>query len=84
MLSLIFHAKCCRLWTFFNSSRNTIRLSNSLDPDQGSNCLQRLSADDKSHCCKEKKLNCVATKCDKDRSRDNLGYDEKTFIAVFV
>ena len=38
--------------------RNTISVSNSLDPDQdlhsvgpdlGSNCLQRLSADDKSH-----------------------------------
>ena len=38
--------------------RNTIRVSNSLDPDQasrffrpdlGPNCLQRLSADDKSH-----------------------------------
>ena len=37
----------------------TIRVSNSLDPDQarhfvgpdlGSNCLLRLSADDKSHC----------------------------------
>ena len=41
-----------------NSFRNTIRVSNSLDPDQdrhsvgpdlGSNCLQRLSADDKTH-----------------------------------
>ena len=48
---------CCRLLTFFkinffskNSSRNTIRLSNVLDPDQdrhsvgpdlGPNCLQR-------------------------------------------
>ena len=40
-----------------NSFRNTIRVSNSLDPDQaltfagpdlGSNCLQRLSADDTS------------------------------------
>ena len=40
-----------------NSFRNTIRVSNSLDPDQdrrsvgpnlGPNCLQRLSADDKS------------------------------------
>ena len=40
-----------------NSSRNTIRISNSLDPDQdrqnvcpdlGPNCLQKLSADDKS------------------------------------
>ena len=51
----------CRLLTFFkiiffkNSFRNTIRLSNSLDPDQarhfvgldlGPNCLQRSSADD--------------------------------------
>ena len=42
---------------FTNSFRNTIRVSNSLDPDQdrhnvgpdlGPNCLQRLSADDKS------------------------------------
>ena len=41
-----------------NSFRNTIRVSNSLDPGQdeiyggpdlGPNCLQRLSADDKSH-----------------------------------
>ena len=41
-----------------NSFRNTITVSNSLDPDQdrrsvgpdlGPNCLQRLSADDKSH-----------------------------------
>ena len=40
-----------------NSIRNNIRMSNGLDPDQdrhsdgpdlGSNCLQRLSADDKS------------------------------------
>ena len=40
-----------------NSFRNTIRMSNSLDPDQarqnvrpdlGPNCLQRLSADDTS------------------------------------
>ena len=29
-----------------NSFRNTIRVSNSLDPDLGPNCLQRLSADD--------------------------------------
>ena len=45
--------------SFFNCFRNTYRVSNSLDPDQdqysicpdpGSNCLQRLSADDKSHC----------------------------------
>ena len=40
-----------------NSFRNTIRVSNGLDPDQdivgpdlGPNCLQRLSADDKSPC----------------------------------
>ena len=42
---------------FFNSLRNTIRVSNGLDPDQdqhyvgpdlGPNCLSRLSADDKS------------------------------------
>ena len=42
---------------FFNSFRITIRVSNSLDPDQaqhfvepdlGPNCLQRLSADDTS------------------------------------
>ena len=59
----------CRLWIFFlkkkkltfskkkKSFRNTIRVSNSLDPDQtwrfvgpdvGPNFLQRLSADDKS------------------------------------
>ena len=31
-----------------NYFRNTIRVSNSLDPDQGSNCLQRLSADETS------------------------------------
>ena len=40
--------------------RNTIRVPNSLDPDQdlycvgpdlGPNCLQRLSGDDKSSCC---------------------------------
>ena len=43
--------------TFQKKIRNTIRLSNGLDPDQdghpvsldlSSNCLQRLSADDKS------------------------------------
>ena len=28
-----------------NSFRNTIRVSNGLDPDQGHNCLQRLPAD---------------------------------------
>ena len=54
----------CRLLIFFKikffkikSLRNTIRVSNSLDPDQarhsvgpdlGPNCLQRLSADDNS------------------------------------
>ena len=55
---------CCRLLTFFKinflkkSFRNSIRLSNGLDPDQdrhfvgpdlGPKCLQRLSADGKSH-----------------------------------
>ena len=44
--------------TFWFFSRNSIRLSSSLDPDQarhnvwpdlGPNCLQRLSADDTSH-----------------------------------
>ena len=54
---------CCRLLTFFktlffkNSFRNTTRGSKGLDPDQdrcfvipglGSNCLQRLSAGNKS------------------------------------
>ena len=54
---------CSLLLTFFkinffqkNSFRNTIRVSNSLDPDEdrhsvgphlGPNCLQRLSADSK-------------------------------------
>ena len=38
-----------------NSFRNTIRVSNSLDPDlvgpdPGRNCLERLSVDDRSHC----------------------------------
>ena len=42
----------------FFHNRNTIRISNGLDPDQegcsvgpdlGPNCLQRLSADGKSH-----------------------------------
>ena len=57
------HALLCRLLTFVkfafskNSFRNTIRVSNGLDPDQdrhsvgpdlGPNCLQRKSADDKS------------------------------------
>ena len=46
-----------------NSFRNTLRVSNSLEPDQdphsvgpglGPICLQRLSADDKSCCCKER------------------------------
>ena len=55
---------CCGEVTFFklifskDSFRNIIRVSNGLDPDQnwqsvgpdlGPNCLQRLSADDKSH-----------------------------------
>ena len=47
-----------------NSFRNTIRVSNCLNPDQdlhsvgldmGSNCLQRLSADDKS--CRQQRKN---------------------------
>ena len=58
------HMFICRLQIFFskstslkNSFRNTIRVSNSLDPDQaghfvlpdlGPNCLQRLSAEDTS------------------------------------
>ena len=58
------HAFCC-LWISFKinffskkSCSNTIRVSNSLDPDQarcfvgpdlGPKCLQRLSADDKCH-----------------------------------
>ena len=37
-----------------NSFRNTIRVSNSLDPDLGLNSLQRLSTDDKS-CHKQEK-----------------------------
>ena len=56
--SVIFHASvdvCC-LFFSKNSFRNTIRKSNSLDsdqdrhfvgPDLGTNCLQRLSADEK-------------------------------------
>ena len=42
----------CRLLIFFkinflkNSFRNTIRMSNSLDPDLGPNCLPKLSAAD--------------------------------------
>ena len=59
-----FSCLCCRLLIFFskltfskNSFRNTIKVSNSLYPDQdwhsvrpdlGQNSLQRLSADDKS------------------------------------
>ena len=58
------YAYFCHLLIFFskftflkNSFRNTVRLSNSLDPDQarhgvgpdlGPNCLQWLSADDRS------------------------------------
>ena len=58
-----FSCACCCLLTFFfeinlfnKSSRNTIRVSNSLDPDQdqcfvspdlGTNCLQRLPVDNK-------------------------------------
>ena len=49
-----------------NSFRNTIKVSNDLDPDQGkhsvgtdlcSNCLQRLTADVKSRHKQEKGLN---------------------------
>ena len=63
----IFMLLCCRLLTFLkkknffeNSLRNTIRMSNSLDPDQeqhfvgpdpGPYCLQRFSADDKKSYC---------------------------------
>ena len=54
-----FSCFCCHLPTFFkcNFLKNTIRVSNSLNPDQdqhfvspdlGPNCLQRISADDKS------------------------------------
>ena len=62
--SLQFGKLFCHLWIFFlkltfskKSFRNTIKVSNSLDPDQaqhfvgpdlGPNCSQRLSADDKS------------------------------------
>ena len=64
-----FSCFCCLL-TFFSkltfsktSFRNTIRVSNSSDPDQdrhsvgpdlGPNCLQRLSTDDKSRLYQEK------------------------------
>ena len=58
---VLFVVCCCCLCVFFkstflkHSSRNTIRVSNTLNPDQdrryvgpdlGPNCLQRLSADD--------------------------------------
>ena len=51
---------------FLNSFRNTIRVSNSLDkdqdqysvrPDLGPNCLQRLSADDKSPLARKELIN---------------------------
>ena len=60
-----FSCFCCRLLTIFKvnfskqSVRNTIRVSNRLDqdqdgrsvgPDQGPNCLQRLSADNEIRC----------------------------------
>ena len=60
-----FSCFCCRLLTFYKINflkknfRNTFRVSNNLDPDQDRhsvgpdldpNCLQRLSADDKSRC----------------------------------
>ena len=53
---------CCQLTFFKIPFRNTIRVSNGLDPDQdrhsvgpdlGPNCLQRLSADDKSPLAKK-------------------------------
>ena len=60
---------CYRLLTCskltFKKIRNTFRVLNGLDPDQerhsvgpdlGPNCLQRLSADDKSHSKQEKRL----------------------------
>ena len=72
-----FSCFCFHLLTFFSkltfskaSFRNTIRVSNSLDPDQdqhivgpdlGPNCLQRLSADDKSPLAKKRLIK------DKDR-----------------
>ena len=59
MLGIV-SCSCCRLPTLKkNLFRNTIRVSNSLDPDQdghyvgpelGPNCLKRLSADEKSYC----------------------------------
>ena len=53
LLHLVCHILLFECWIIFN----TVRVSNSLDPDQarsfvgpdlGPNCLQRLSADDKS------------------------------------
>ena len=65
LCSVIFHSFVLVCADFFSkltyskkSFRNTIRGSNSLDPDRdrhsvgpdlGPNCLQRLSADDKNH-----------------------------------
>ena len=55
----IFSCFCCCLQTFFQIYLTFSKKSNSLDPDQdqhyvspdlGSNTLQRLSADNKSHC----------------------------------
>ena len=55
MSSAVFFSKLTFSKNYF---RNNIRVSNGLDPDQdrhfvgpdlGPNCLQRLSADDKSH-----------------------------------
>ena len=40
-----------------HSFRNTIRVSNHLDPDLGPNCLQRFSEDDKSHSLQEMSSN---------------------------
>ena len=42
-LLLFFHIK---INLFKNSFRNTIRVSNSLDPDMVPNCLHKISADD--------------------------------------
>ena len=62
-------ADCFQNQFFFKISfRNTIRMSNSLDPDQaqhfvgpylGPNCLQMLSADDKNHQTKSNKSMCI-------------------------
>ena len=71
---------------FSNKSfRNTFSVSNNLDPDQdrqnvgpdrGSNCSQRLSADDKSH-HQEEKLNMALDKT--DFSTDNRRTDKSAY-----